>query len=68
VRPGFEKRLRPIGSSKPPVVLVSGYSDQFTAEKAHAAGFDGYLDKPVRPSMLAQLVRKVLDRDRPRMP
>jgi CheY-like chemotaxis protein len=42
-----------------PVVLVSGFSDRFTAERAEQAGFDGFVDKPLRPTTLAQLIRKL---------
>ncbi len=45
-----------------PVVLVSGFSDRLTAEQARAAGFDGFVDKPLRPTTLAQLIRKLCDR------
>ena len=49
------RRLRP----EIPVVLVSGFSDRFTAEQAKTAGFDGFVDKPLRPTSLAQLIRKL---------
>jgi CheY-like chemotaxis protein len=45
-----------------PVVLVSGFSDRLTEEQARAAGFDGFADKPLRPTTLAQLIRKLCDR------
>jgi PAS domain S-box-containing protein len=54
------RRLRPAL----PVVLVSGFSDRMTTEQALAAGFDGFVDKPLRPTTLAQLIRKLLDRPR----
>jgi len=52
------RRLRP----EIPVVLVSGFSDRLTAEQALAAGFDGFVDKPLRPTTLAQLIRRLCDR------
>jgi signal transduction histidine kinase/ActR/RegA family two-component response regulator len=45
-----------------PVALLSGFSDRWTAERARAAGFDGVIDKPLRPAALAQLVRELCDR------
>ncbi len=45
-----------------PVVLVSGFSDRFTAEHARAAGFDGFIDKPVRPATLAHLIHRLCHR------
>jgi two-component system, cell cycle sensor histidine kinase and response regulator CckA len=52
------RRLRP----EIPVGLVSGFSDRLTAEEVHAAGFDGFVDTPLRPTTLAQLISKLCDR------
>lgn len=51
------RRIRP----EIPVAVVSGFSDRFTAEKARVASFDGFVDKPLRPTALAQLVRRLCD-------
>jgi CheY-like chemotaxis protein len=52
------RRIRPDMA----VILVSGHSDRLTAEQAQAAGFDGFVDKPLRPTTLIQIIRKVCDR------
>jgi DNA-binding NtrC family response regulator len=44
-----------------PIILCTGYSDNFTAEKAMAMGIRGYIMKPVAMRNLAQTVRDTLD-------
>jgi DNA-binding NtrC family response regulator len=61
--PGFtgEVLAAHVKSLRPdiPVLLVSGYSDRLTPEQSRAAGFDGFVDKPLRPTRLAQLIRQL---------
>lgn len=43
-----------------PIILCTGFSDQFNPEKFMAAGFRGYVKKPVVRSELAQKIREIL--------
>jgi signal transduction histidine kinase/ActR/RegA family two-component response regulator len=49
-----------------PVILCTGFSDQVDAERAAELGMQGFLMKPVVARMLAELVREVLDKSRPK--
>jgi PAS domain S-box-containing protein len=49
------KRLRP----EIPIILVSGFSDRITPEQAKEAGFDGFVDKPLRPTTLAGIIGRL---------
>jgi signal transduction histidine kinase/CheY-like chemotaxis protein len=44
-----------------PVLLCTGYSERFEAEKALAHGIAGILMKPVNRKMLAEAVRSIID-------
>ena len=44
-----------------PIILCTGYGQDFTREKAAKNGFKGFLMKPIHLSEIAALVRKVLD-------
>ena len=44
-----------------PMILCTGHHDKMDADRARAMGFKAFLMKPVTVSMLANLVRKVLD-------
>lgn len=45
-----------------PLVAVSSYAMAGDRERAMAAGFDGYLEKPIEPSQFVDQVRRFLDR------
>jgi two-component system cell cycle sensor histidine kinase/response regulator CckA len=49
------KRVRP----EIPIILVSGFSDRITPEQAKEAGFDGFVDKPLRPTTLAEIIGRL---------
>jgi PAS domain S-box-containing protein len=53
---GEIRRLRP----DIPIVLASGFSDRITPDEARAAGFDEFVDKPLRMTVLAQLIQRLL--------
>jgi CheY-like chemotaxis protein len=45
-----------------PIIMCTGYSKSFTEEKALGIGIRDYILKPFRMSLLAETVRKVLDK------
>lgn len=45
-----------------PVIICTGFSNNFDSEKAEAAGIDNFMMKPVQHWELAESIRKVLDR------
>ncbi len=45
-----------------PIVIITGYSDRMTAEKAGQMGISGFLAKPADTRKIAKMVRDVLDR------
>jgi DNA-binding NtrC family response regulator len=47
-----------------PIVLITGYGEEMTPEKARGLGFGEYLLKPVPTRQLAETVRRVLDQAR----
>ncbi len=57
-------RLRP----NTPVILCTGHGATFTAKHCDAAGINAFLQKPLTPDELSQMVRDVLDqaKDSPR--
>jgi PAS domain S-box-containing protein len=56
------RRIRP----ELPVILCTGYVDDFTRDFAHRQGFRAYLAKPVEPGELERSVRQVLSGGVPR--
>lgn len=46
-----------------PIILCTGYSNQVSEEMAKATGIREFVLKPVAKTILAQLARKVLDKD-----
>lgn len=44
-----------------PVILCTGYSERINKELSEAAGINAFLLKPIKKSVLARTVRKVLD-------
>ena len=49
-----------------PVIICTGFSEQLNRENARAKGIDGLLMKPVIRSDMATMIRKTLDRRRPK--
>jgi DNA-binding NtrC family response regulator len=47
-----------------PIILCTGYSDLISSEKAMAIGFREFIMKPFTLRESAELVRRVLDRNR----
>lgn len=58
-----EETLREIRRSRPriPVVLMSGYSEERTAERFAGEKIDGFLRKPYEPEELTEKVAKALE-------
>ena len=48
------------GLEKIPIIALSGYEEQFSQDKAKAAGADVYLKKPFTPEQLQNCVRELL--------
>jgi CheY-like chemotaxis protein len=44
-----------------PLVAVTGFTMYDDRERAHASGFDGFLTKPIRPSDLLDIVKRLCD-------
>lgn len=44
---------------KVPVIMLSGYSDRASEERARSAGADEYVLKPVDPDRLAEILERV---------
>ena len=42
-----------------PVVAITAYGKEFSAERAYAAGFDGYLQKPVELAALTNVISRL---------
>jgi CheY-like chemotaxis protein len=51
------KKIRP----RMPVMICTGYSEQIDEEKCRQLDIKGFVQKPVAKTILAQLVRKILD-------
>jgi CheY-like chemotaxis protein len=45
--------------AKIPVVAITAYGKEFSAETALARGFDAYLEKPVELALLTDLIRRL---------
>jgi PAS domain S-box-containing protein len=45
-----------------PVVLMTGFSDQITAENCRQWGLDGFVLKPIISSVLSQTIRRIMTR------
>ena len=60
------RRLKAANPAAPPIVAVTAYSMPGDQEAAIAAGFDGYLTKPIDPETLLQEVDKYLPAGRPK--
>ena len=59
----FARRLKSnIATNSIPVVAFTAYSDKWTEAEARAAGCDGYLVKPITAKMVADTIRKAVER------
>ena len=58
---GVLQRLRNSASPKVPVVAVTAYAMKEDRERITAAGFDGYISKPIDPSALLTQVERLLN-------
>ncbi|MCF6248148.1 MAG: ATP-binding protein, partial [Desulfobacula sp.] len=47
-----------------PIILCTGYSELINPEKADSLGIQGYVSKPVLKRELANIIRKVLDKNK----
>jgi CheY-like chemotaxis protein len=55
--------LRAVKSPSLPAIAVSGYADEATRERVLAAGFNGFVAKPLDPTLLAdEIVRALASR------
>ncbi len=63
----LSKQLMEIRSDIP-ILLCTGYSDQFNAANADAMGIKKFLIKPLEMSKLANIIREVLDEDSQSLP
>jgi signal transduction histidine kinase/ActR/RegA family two-component response regulator len=55
-------RLRAIKSATLPAIAVSGYADEASRERVLAAGFNGFVAKPLDPTVLADEIVRALGR------
>jgi two-component system cell cycle response regulator DivK len=59
----FSRRLKSnVATNAIPIVAFTAYSDKWTEAEARAAGCDGYLVKPITARMLADIIRKAVER------
>ena len=59
----FARRLKAnIATRATPIVAFTAYADRRTEAEARAAGCDGFLEKPITAAMLADAVRKALEK------
>ena len=59
----FARRLKSnIATSSIPVVAFTAHSDKWTEAEARASGCDGYLVKPITAKLLAETIRKTVER------
>ena len=47
------------GYAHTPLVAVTGFTMYADRERAHASGFDGFLTKPIKPSDLLDIVKRL---------
>jgi CheY-like chemotaxis protein len=51
-----------VATSAIPIVAYTAYDDKWTEAEARAAGCDGYLVKPITGRMLADVLRKTVEK------
>jgi CheY-like chemotaxis protein len=52
--------LRGLKSATLPAIAVSGYADEASRERMLAAGFNGFVAKPLDPTLLADEIVRAL--------
>jgi len=59
----FARRLKAnVATSAIPIVAYTAYDDKWTEAEARASGCDGYLVKPITGRMLADTLRKAVEK------
>jgi CheY-like chemotaxis protein len=59
----FARRLKNnIATRAIPIIAFTAYGERWTKAETHAAGCDGYLEKPITAQMLVESVRKALEK------
>ena len=59
----FARRLKAnIATRTTPIVAFTAYGESWSEAEARAAGCDGFLEKPITARMLADVVRKAVDK------
>ncbi len=59
----FARRLKAnIATRAMPVIAFTAYGERWSEDEARAAGCDGFLEKPITAQMLAEAVRKAVNR------
>lgn len=64
---GFEAcrrfRLHPV-TAKTPILMVTGFNDAGSIDKAFSAGAEDFINKPINFSILRQRIRRIIDNSR----
>ena len=59
----FARRLKAnIATRATPLIAFTAYSERWSEAEARAAGCDGFLEKPITAQMLAEVVRKAIEK------
>ena len=59
----FARRLKGnIATRSTPIIAFTAYGERWTEAETREAGCDGYLEKPITVQMLADAVRKALEK------
>jgi len=59
----FARRLKSnIATRSTPIIAFTAYGERWTEAETREAGCDGYLEKPITAQMLADAVRKALEK------
>ena len=59
----FARRLKSnIATRSTPIIAFTAYGERWTEAETREAGCDGYLEKPITAQMLAEAVRKALEK------
>ena len=59
----FARRLKSnVATRATPIIAFTAYGERWSEAETRAAGCDGYLEKPITAQMLADAVRKALEK------
>jgi len=59
----FARRLKAnLATRALPIIAFTAFSERWSEAEVRAAGCDGFLEKPVTPQMLAEAVRKAVEK------